>query len=207
MKTSEQIEKLAEALSKAQGAMDAADKDAINPHFGKKYADLASVWRACRKPLADNGLSVIQSPEVSANGLEITTRLMHSSGQWMESTLPMHPTKNDPQGVGSAITYGRRYGLCSMLGIVADEDDDGNGASIPQQRREEPRSQTQSESPRATVPSASDMGDPTAFWTWAKAEVKAGTFTDAQVKQVVAKNHNRFADAHKELTSGQTTAV
>ena len=85
MNTSEQINELAGALAKAQGTIKSAVKDAENPHFRSKYADLASVWDACRKALTDNGLSVIQAPRgvVTEMGwtVEVETRLMHSSGQ------------------------------------------------------------------------------------------------------------------------------
>ncbi len=124
MNKSEQINELAAALSKAQGMMKPALKDADNPFYKSKYADLSAGWEACREALAANGLSVAQIPEDGG----VHTLLMHTSGQWLSGFLPMIPTKNDPQGIGSAITYGRRYALFGMLGI-APEDDDGNAAS------------------------------------------------------------------------------
>lgn len=129
-KTSEQIDQLATALAKAQGAMRAADKDGTNPHFGKAYTTLAAVWDVIRQPLAENGLSVIQPVQFGEQGgILITTRLMHTSGQYAESSLLMPLEKNTAQGAGSAITYGRRYGLSAMVGVVSDEDDDGNDAA------------------------------------------------------------------------------
>lgn len=130
MKTSPTIAQLAEALSLAQGEMEAARKDSDNPFFHSKYADLASVWDACRGPLARHGLSVVQMPETNPDiaGVIITTRLMHLSGEFLESELRMNPKVDDPQGVGSAITYGRRYALAAAVGI-APEDDDANAAS------------------------------------------------------------------------------
>ena len=129
MLTSPQINELAAALSKAQGAMKGAVKDSSNPHFKSKYADLSSVWDACRKVLAANGLSVIQTPEESERQeVRISTTLLHSSGQWITSTYAIPVTKADAQGYGSAITYARRYSLAAMVG-VAPEDDDGNAAS------------------------------------------------------------------------------
>ena len=125
---SESIAALSAALSKAQGVMEGAKKDGDNPHFKSKFATLASVWDACRKPLADNGLSVVQSPGGSGAGLTVVTVLMHESGEWMEGMFTMTPTKDDPQGVGSCLTYARRYALAAMVG-VAPEDDDGNEAS------------------------------------------------------------------------------
>lgn len=125
---SESINELAAALSKAQGAMGTAKKDASNPFFKSRYADLASVWEACRKPLSDNGLSVVQLPEFTDSGIRLETLLMHSSGQWMSSVLCMTPTKSDPQGIGSCITYARRYSLSAVVGICP-EDDDGEAVS------------------------------------------------------------------------------
>lgn len=131
MNQSESIAELSAALAKAQGAMMGATKDSSNPFFKSKYADLASVWDACRKPLSDNGLSVVQTTEFIPENPDlvcIETILCHSSGQWIKGRLAGKPVKNDPQGVGSCITYFRRYSLQSMVGI-APEDDDGNAAS------------------------------------------------------------------------------
>jgi hypothetical protein len=127
---SDYIGKLAEALSKAQGAMEGASKSAENPFFKSKYADLASVWDACRGPLSANGLAVIQVPAApTAPGrVAIDTILAHASGEWISGVLELTPVKSDPQSVGSAITYARRYGLQAIVGI-APEDDDGNAAS------------------------------------------------------------------------------
>jgi hypothetical protein len=128
MQTSEQINELAAALSKAQGAIVGAVKDSANPFFKSSYADLASVWDACRDQLAANGLCVIQTVTASDTGVAVTTMLAHSSGQWVKDTLPLNPKDGSPQAVGSAITYGRRYALAAIAG-VAQIDDDGNAAS------------------------------------------------------------------------------
>jgi hypothetical protein len=119
---------IAAALAKAQGEMEAAAKANINPHFKSKYADLASVWDACRGPLSKNGLAVLQPVTADGPKVTITTILAHSSGEWISESLTMTAQQNTPQGVGSAITYGRRYGLSAMVGIAPD-DDDGNAAS------------------------------------------------------------------------------
>lgn len=131
MEQSETIGKLAEALSKAQAIMDGAARDSANPFFKSKYADLSAVWDACRKPLTDNGLSVVQAAEFLPDHPEmvcIVTILCHSSGEWIKGRLAVKPIKPDPQSVGSCITYLRRYSLQSIAGI-APEDDDGNAAS------------------------------------------------------------------------------
>lgn len=129
MLKSEQINELAAALAKAQGQIEGAKKSSSNPFFKSKYADLAECWNTCREALTANGISVIQMPEeINENGrLNITTMLAHSSGQYISSTLTMTVTKLDPQAIGSAITYGRRYALAAMVGL-AQEDDDGEKA-------------------------------------------------------------------------------
>lgn len=135
MKTSETITKIADALVKAQAAMKPAIKDSRNPHFNSQYADLASVWDAIRGPLTSNGLSVIQM--VGSNELEkttLTTRVTHVSGEWIESTWQIPVGKQDPQGLGSAISYARRYALAAAIGVV-QEDDDGN-AAMPKQTQQ-----------------------------------------------------------------------
>lgn len=124
------IAELAAALCKAQAQMEGAKKDANNPHFKTKYADLASVWDAIRGPLTSNGLSVVQLLRSTQGGVEVETILMHSSGQQISDVFAVPATKNDAQGYGSAATYARRYALMAMVG-VAPEDDDGNAAVGP----------------------------------------------------------------------------
>ncbi|MGI5828446.1 MAG: ERF family protein [Patescibacteria group bacterium] len=126
MQHSESIKELAAALVKAQAKITNAPQTKVNPFFKSKYADLSTVIDTIKKPLTDNGLSVIQGNEVSENGVVITTMLLHESGEWIESKLNMPITKQDPQAMGSAITYGRRYALSAIIGIASDEDDDAN---------------------------------------------------------------------------------
>lgn len=129
MQTSESIKELAGAMAKAQAIMAGAAKDKTNPAFRSKYADLASVWEACREALTKHGLSVVQATATSERQeVVVVTRLMHLSGEWMESTLALPVIKNDAQGFGSALTYARRYALAAMVG-VAPEEDDGNAAT------------------------------------------------------------------------------
>jgi hypothetical protein len=132
METSETLNELATALAKAQGQLEGAKKQNLNPAFRSKYADLASVWDACRDALSKNGLSVVQAPSAVRTddggwAVELDTRLLHTSGQWVENTLVVPVGKPDAQGVGSALTYARRYALSAFVGI-APEDDDGNAA-------------------------------------------------------------------------------
>jgi len=128
MTHSAQIDELSTALSKAQGLIEGAKKDAANPFFKSKYADLASVWDACRAALAVNGLAVIQSPAAEGTRVSVDTLLTHSSGQWVAGTVSVTAKEDSPQAIGSAITYLRRYALQSFVG-VAPEDDDANAAS------------------------------------------------------------------------------
>lgn len=125
---SEHINEVAGALAKAQGMMESALKDSANPYFKSKYASLDAVWDAIRKPLSSNGLSVIQTIEGSGDNINITTTLAHSSGQWISSSFPIVVGRPKPQELGSVITYMRRYALSSLVGVTADEDDDGNAA-------------------------------------------------------------------------------
>ncbi len=122
------MKELASALAKAQAMMKPALKDSTNPHFKSKYADLTSIWEACRDALTKNGLSVAQVTEFDGDLCWIKTILLHSSGEVLEGRYPLRPVQNTPQGMGSAISYARRYALAAMVGVVAD-DDDGQAAS------------------------------------------------------------------------------
>lgn len=128
--TEETNSKLYEALAKAQGAMGNAKFNKVNPHFRNKYADLSSIMDVCKKPLSENGLSILQIIKTDGEGkMYLVTRLAHTSGQFIESSFILRSEKNTIQGLGSALTYARRYSLSALLGIVADEDDDGEVAS------------------------------------------------------------------------------
>lgn len=130
MNSSPELGKLAAALCKAQAELDIAPKDSDNPYFNSKYADLATVWKTAQKVLPKYDLAVVQvMGETSGETVTVETILLHSSGQWVSGTLTMVPKKSDPQSIGSCITYARRYSLSAILGIVSEEDDDGNMAS------------------------------------------------------------------------------
>lgn len=120
---------LSMALAKAQAEIEGAKKDSENPHFRSKYADLASVWDAWQKVGPKHGLSIVQFGRVREMGAVLVTRLMHTSGQSIEGEIPLLH-KPDMQGLGSALTYARRYGLAAMVGICP-EDDDANAAVEP----------------------------------------------------------------------------
>lgn len=124
MKTSESLSNLASALLKAHQKIKHAQKNAKNPHFRNDYATLESVIDASKEALLEQGIVVLQAP----NGASLTTRLQHSSGEYIETELNLLLTKQDMQGLGSAITYARRYSLAALLNM-AQADDDGNEAS------------------------------------------------------------------------------
>jgi hypothetical protein len=124
---------LAKAMAKAQGDLGPVLKDKTNPAFKSKYADLGAVLEAILPALNRAGLSLIQSPSYDGSLVGVTSVLLHESGEWMEATLHMKPVKMDPQGIGSCITYARRYAALAIAG-AAPEDDDGNAASAAPDR-------------------------------------------------------------------------
>lgn len=129
MQTSEQISEIATALSAAQAEMKPALKDATNPAYRSKYADLTAVWEACRGPLTKHKLAVLQDATMVEQSVSVVTRLVHASGQWIEfGPLVIPMAKADAHGVGSAISYAKRYGLSAAIGVVAEDDDDGESA-------------------------------------------------------------------------------
>ena len=128
MEKSESIAKLATALSIVQGKLTHAKKDSANPFFKSKYADLESVWDACRDLLATNGISIMQFPGEFVNGcMSLTTIITHSSGEYISKEMSVPVTKPDAQGAGSCLTYMRRYALAAVVGVV-QADDDANSA-------------------------------------------------------------------------------
>ncbi len=149
MTKSDSIKELAIALNKAQAEMSGAKKGAANPFFKSKYANLEEVIRCAKEPLHLNGLSVSQFPTTEDNKAGVTTILMHTSGEWLESTLLLTCSKQDPQGMGSAITYARRYAYQSVLGIPS-EDDDGNSASKAPTYTPQPTSTPRPQPPKIT---------------------------------------------------------
>ena len=144
MNASDQINEIGAALAKAQLGIVGAAKDSTNPHFKSAYADLQSVWLSCHTQLNENAIAVVQQTRITESGaVVLVTKLVHGSGQWMSSEYPVAPVQNTPQGMGSALTYARRYSLMCMAGVAGKDDDDGNAATIPgnfvQLPREAPR--------------------------------------------------------------------
>ncbi|GGM23746.1 ERF family protein [Pseudomonas asuensis] len=125
---SESIAALAKALAGAQAEIENATKSSVNPHFRNKYADLAEILNTSRPVLSKHGLSIVQMPFFEEGKVGVETLLIHESGEWIVNSLLGPCSKLDPQSVGSAITYYRRYSLAAFAGI-AQEDDDANEAS------------------------------------------------------------------------------
>lgn len=132
MKTSESTANVSAALVAAQGEMPAIHRDRENSHFRNRYATLDAIVDAVRPVLARHGLAVVSgvtAPHTSEAGtllaVGVATRLVHTSGEWIESAVVLPIAKNDPQGAGSAVTYGRRYSLSALLSLATDDDDDG----------------------------------------------------------------------------------
>ena len=144
MGKSQEINELASALVAAQAEFSAVPKGSNNPFFKSKYAALPDVVASASPVLAKHGLAVTQSIsfDVSGDGHlvdTLTTTLLHKSGQYLENQMVLHLPKQDPQGQGSAVTYARRYAYMAILGLVADDDDDGNAASRPKVQQAKPQ--------------------------------------------------------------------
>lgn len=150
---SDNIADLAASLAKAQSEMGAVHKDQDNPYFRSKFAGLSTVWEAVKPALTKNGLSIVQMPGSDERGYFVQTQLLHSSGQWIRSTTYMKPAKEDPQGIGSLISYARRYALQAMV-MACPDDDDGEaamGRTAPQKPVEAPKPVARVETPKAKV--------------------------------------------------------
>lgn len=124
---SDSIAKIGAALAKFAASIENPHKNATNPHFRNKYADLAEIINTSRGELAKVGVTVIQCPGMEDGDVTVASMLLHESGEWIQGIARSPIPKADPQGVGSATTYLRRYSLAALLGL-AQEDDDGEGA-------------------------------------------------------------------------------
>ena len=172
MNHSAEINELAAALAKAQGAITTAAKDKTNPFLKSSYADLASVMAAARAHLSANGLAVIQTAETTNAGVSVTTMLAHASGQWISGTMSMEAGeergKSSAQVLGSIVTYLRRYGYMAITGVVADDDDDGNAATgRPTQTQPAPKAEAPKPAPEP------QNGDPAEETFWYTGRTKA----------------------------------
>lgn len=128
METSEKIDLIGTAFAKAQSELQNPPKNKTNPHFNSKYVDLSDGLDTIRKTLSKHGLAFIQATKAHEGIIILHTRIIHSSGQWIESTYPVSGLEKH-QAMGSALTYARRYALFAMVGVAGEDDDDGNSAA------------------------------------------------------------------------------
>lgn len=135
---SAEIKDLFSALAKVQLTIKDAKMDSTNPHFKSRYASLAAVYETCRAACAKEGICITQLATTVGNSPAVWTMLGHSSGQWLRSLLVVPADKATAQGMGSALTYARRYSLSAIVGIAADEDDDGNHAETQARQHSAP---------------------------------------------------------------------
>jgi len=201
---SETIGALAAALAKAQAAITGAVKDSANPFYKSRYADLEAVWEACRKPLTDNGLAVVQTSRYTPDGLILVTTLLHSSGEWIAGEMPVLVKDNSPQAQGSGLTYARRYALAAIVGIY-QTDDDGEAA---QGRKPDLRLD-----PRGDLGKTADPAEVQAYVDKFKAafdldaEEKDIAFAVLDIHQTISANHDLYVAVGDALGSKLKSAI
>lgn len=188
MNKSESIKELAAALSRAQGSVEDARKDGLNPHLKSNYVTMASVWEVVRPVLAGNGLAIVQFPCSEAGSVGVETIITHESGEWMASEYYLPAVKNDPQAFGSAITYARRYALMAAIGVAPEDDDaasampaaKGRAAAEPKPKAPLAAGYT------AADPETGEIRTPVSQRVWAAFWLKTKDlqFTDEQVHAV-----------------------
>lgn len=207
---SEKIDTLVASLVVAQKAMETIRKDKKNPAFKSSYADLATVLEAVAPALGEAGIALLQPIATGPDGsAQVTTMLVHSSGQFIRSTVSIKPVKTDPQGFGSAVTYGRRYGLLAMLGVAPDDDDDGNRASgrddvPPPRQTPAPKADKVNSTALAYVSEwqtylSNEESEAEIRATWAREKPQRASvgLTDAQVAEMMAAMKTRFDEIRK----------
>ena len=177
---SAEIGEIASALASAQAELSPAAKNAQNPHLKNRYADIAAVYEAIRETLPKHGLSVSQIIMPHESKARVRTLLMHKSGQWLASECLMPLDRNGgPQGMGSAITYARRYSLSAIVGVVSEDDDDAEAAQPRRQQQTQPQQRREPAQPRRPEPvrqaAPKSQGDS-----------QVDMITDAQVKMLMA---------------------
>lgn len=189
-------ESLSDALSAAQAEIENPPLDRVNPHFGSKYSTLSALLNVVRAVLPKHGLSFSQLPSIhrTEDGQEtllLVTQITHGrSKESVQGVYPVRPTKQDPQGFGSALTYARRYSLSAMVGVVGEEDDDGNDASSggpPRSAREVERSKGQHA-----------PGAPKPFRNKRPADCIAGEAPDCPGEVPVGKGWTKKDDSHPQ---------
>lgn len=147
-----------------------------------RYADLPTVLDAVRPVLVKHGLSVMQFPCEFGDQPALTTIVLHTSGEWLETTMKLRASDSSPQSVGSALTYARRYALLSLCGVAADDDDDGKagGTKPAQQPRQEAPKATMAQQCIGAIRQCRNRDQATPIWNQFNADVEAGLFTDEE---------------------------
>ena len=198
------IAEICKGLHGAQGVLTGVFKGKTNPAFKSKYADLETVLDTIRPGLQANGLVVTQAPGRIVDGcLEVSTMLIHTSGEWWRATTHVPLVKRDPQGMGSATTYGLRYSLMAALGVPPSNDDDGERA-MPSRQIERPAGSTNGHRADAADRSAAE---PTASQRMAR-EMSAKLWKvsgEAAVKTVT--DDPSFRQMFKALEAGDAEQV
>ena len=174
MQKSESIAALAKALAAAQSKLENASKNSINPHFRNMYADLAEVLNTVRPVFSEHGLSVIQFPGYESGVASVETVLAHESGEWMSNVAACRVSKDDAQGVGSAITYLRRYSLAAVAGIAQEDDDAQMAVQSPRNQQAKAVPMTKNVNKEPIDADRFEMG---------LDKIKAGGFTKEQMRE------------------------
>lgn len=143
LECSQETKEIDIAIVKLQSILPPAPKDSVNPHFKSRYADFASCKATAQPHMTACGLAVIQTIVMTDGHVGVQSRLIHVSGQWYQGTVFCIPRSVDAQGVGAAATYLKRYGFCALIGLVAEEDDDGNASSKGTQKLKEMQQERQ----------------------------------------------------------------
>ena len=185
MNHSESIKEIAAALAKFQSEVKDPTRNGENPHFKSKYVQLDGLLAAVRPILANHGLSLMQSTGGDGVNISVSTLIMHTSGEWIETEpLVLKAQQATPQGAGSACTYGRRFSLSAALGVAWDDDDDGNAASNPPTKAKPKKAPTKDEHLKAVA-----------------AEAKKQHLSGEDVKEVMRRKYGKSASG--ELTDAE----
>lgn len=198
MKKSESIAALAKALAAFQAEVKDPKKDEKNPFFKSKYVALDGLTAAVRPVLAKHGLSYMQLPSGDGQTVSITTILLHESGEFIESEpFTMKPVKADPQSIGSACTYARRYSLQSVLGVAWEEDDDANNASQPPQEAKNQNVKQNTKGEKKATPAVNERD----LLAKLQDTAKANGLEDGDIKMMIREHYG--ADKWNSLTIEQ----
>ncbi len=192
MNKSESIGELAKALATAQGEIENASKNAKNPHFKSNYADLAEVINTVRPIMSKHGISISQFPAFDSGLASVETIVMHHSGEWMSGVSSAPVGKQDAQGVGSAITYLRRYSLAAIAGI-AQEDDDGNSAVGGQRQQQQRQPQPKAVDVDKAVAAIRGAGDAATINKYVQSAQQRGA-SDLQMQSIQAAASERLGE-------------